>query len=147
MKSIAAFSQLVILANQFFSKSQRHSTMPFVAGKKEKKKNSDESERGWFFWSGQTPRSASSAKSDVPTGAHRIDNFLPRLTVSPFTCAVMEYQLMRANVTPASFRAIHVPAAGFRDGGKHCTSADYSLRRAAGQRWRVSFSSRFIARA
>ena len=36
----------------------------------------------------------------------------PRLTVSPFTRLVMEYQLMSANVTPRSLSAIQVPPPG-----------------------------------
>src|SRR5277367_5452410 len=69
----------------------------------------------------------------------------PRLTGSAVTRAAMEYQLMRANVTPESLSVIQVPPPGsdgestarplinFFDGGKPLA--------------RVNFSSRFIPSA
>ncbi len=124
------------LENSFF-KSQRHSKISFVSGKKPMSRN------GLIRGSG----SCSSAPAAMSAVVDELTAFTtsPRLTDFAFTFELIAYQLISANVMPLSFTAIQVPPLG-SVGARTRRSL---IRLSVGGRPidRDNFSSRFIASA
>lgn len=118
-------------------KSQRHSKISFVSGKKPMSRN------GFICGSG-------SCSSDPAAKSAVVDELTafatsPRLTDFAFTLELIPYQLMSVNVMPLSFTAIQVPPLG-SVGARTRRSL---IKLSAGGRPidLTNFSSRFIANA
>ena len=118
-------------------KSQRHSKISFVPGKKPISRN------GFIRGSGScsSAPAAKSAVVDKPT----VLTISPRLTDFVFALELIAYQLMRAKVTPRSFTEIQVPPLG--SDGASTRRPLITLSTGGKPATRINFSSRFIASA